>query len=353
MKGRIYSLDAIRGLGACTIAFLWHYQHFNPHSGYPFGNILRIPYSYGWLFVEMFFMLSGFGIAHGYRDRLLNKSLGFKDFFGKRFKRLYPLFFITLIITTILEFINIIYTGSTFQYSNFDFYHFILNLLCIQSGWIENSFSFNAPSWCISVILFCNIIYYIITRIDKFIYILGCIGTSVIGILAFLLEWDYPFLGKNFMARGLVCFFVGVILHEIYNSLSEKNIHILGYISVSVVILIILVTIINGIKFWGNFQLLCMLILFPFFIFSVLGVEPLKKFLEFKPLIFLGKCAFSIYLWHYPIQCIINLLNLIFNFNYFSYSVYFLYICMTLACSFLSYFFIECKLSRLWSKNCR
>jgi len=323
MKGHIYSLDAIRGIGACTIAFLWHYQHFTPNSGYPFGNILKIPYSYGWLFVEAFFMLSGFGIAYGYRDKLLNKSIGLKRFFCMRIKKLYPLFFITLIITTILELICVKYTGSTFQYSNFDFYHFILNLLCIQSGWIENSFSFNAPSWCVSVLLFCYIIYYIITRNDKIIYIISCIGASATGIIAFLLEWDYPFLGKDFMARGLVCFFIGVLLYEIYNFLTEKNMHILGYISILLVTLIILETFINNVNNGKNFQLLCMLTIFPFFILSALSLKALKKLLEFKPLIFLGKCSFSIYLWHYPIQCIMNLLSLRFNFDYSNYSIFF------------------------------
>ena len=55
-------LDAFKFFAACIVAFVWHYQHFGPSSGNPFGRIFAYSYPYGWLMVELFFMLSGFGM---------------------------------------------------------------------------------------------------------------------------------------------------------------------------------------------------------------------------------------------------------------------------------------------------
>lgn len=47
---------------------------------------------------QLFFMLSGFVISGGYRDRLLYKRLEFGDFIRKRLVKLYPMYLITDVI---------------------------------------------------------------------------------------------------------------------------------------------------------------------------------------------------------------------------------------------------------------
>ena len=54
--------------------------------------------------------------------------------------------FVTLLITTILELVYRGITGELFVVENFDLYHFVLNVFLIQSGWIENTYSFNGSS---------------------------------------------------------------------------------------------------------------------------------------------------------------------------------------------------------------
>ena len=62
-------IDALKGIGAFIIAFVWHYQHFTSPSKFPLSSIFEISCTHGYLMVELFFMLSGFGMALGYQKK--------------------------------------------------------------------------------------------------------------------------------------------------------------------------------------------------------------------------------------------------------------------------------------------
>ena len=47
-------IDGIKGLGACIIAFLWHYQHFIMPPDVPLYRIFPVLYENGYIFVELF-----------------------------------------------------------------------------------------------------------------------------------------------------------------------------------------------------------------------------------------------------------------------------------------------------------
>lgn len=96
-KPRIESVDALRGMLACGI-MLFHttgwtgilqdglFQHF--------WNWLGI---YG---VEMFFVISGFSMAYVYSGKPLLTAIGLKDFYWKRFMRLWPLYVAAFAVAT-------------------------------------------------------------------------------------------------------------------------------------------------------------------------------------------------------------------------------------------------------------
>ena len=65
----------------------------------------------------------------------------------RRFSRLYPLHFATLLFVAaaFLAFGPYIYES--------DAYHFVLNVLLASSIGFEKGYSFNGPSWSISVVL--------------------------------------------------------------------------------------------------------------------------------------------------------------------------------------------------------
>lgn len=337
-KRKELCLESLKGIGACVVAFAWHYQHFSPSSS-PFYNLIPVSYNYGWLMVELFFMLSGFGMMIGYKDKIQNHQISFEEYFIKRLFRLYPLFFITLLIVTFLQFFYIARIGEPFTYPNFDVYHFILNLLCIQDGIVGTEWSFNAPSWCISICLFCYIIFYYCVYISKReseiyykLVILALIGSS-----ALILNVNYP-LFNTLMGRGVLCFSIGAILAGIYEKKNKFNTTMIGHLFLIILVCIYAVLRLGKIEIIGNLQMTFILGIAPLIIMCVLFVPWLKQILEKKPFTLLGSLSIHIYLFHFPVQCFIRILdeycNL--NLNYASKIVWLLYIILVLLVSIIS-----------------
>lgn len=98
-KSRIEALDALRGISALIVVF-GHYTYVSSHLYYPgiFKDSL-FNFSKQELGVLSFFVLSGFVIFMS-----LEKVRGAKEFMIKRFIRLYPTFWLCLLLTTFFSF---------------------------------------------------------------------------------------------------------------------------------------------------------------------------------------------------------------------------------------------------------
>src|SRR2546425_4022874 len=87
---RITELDSLRG-GAALAVVLWHYKaHF---GAAPLYQVLAPFYLGGFLFVDFFFVLSGFVLAKTYWTES-RRFLIFQNV-AERIARLYPLHFVT------------------------------------------------------------------------------------------------------------------------------------------------------------------------------------------------------------------------------------------------------------------
>ena len=160
-RQRLNEFDGLRAIACCMVAFFWHYQHFGNELAYPGGKILGLLYKYGGTAVELFFIISGFAMTLNYAEKIANKETGFIPYIKKRYFKLWPLAFVTLILTLCLELIYRAINGNLFFLTeNFDVYHFVLNAFLVQSGWFENSYTFNTPIWFVSVLLLCYIVFY-------------------------------------------------------------------------------------------------------------------------------------------------------------------------------------------------
>src|SRR5258708_26387972 len=93
-RHRFEVLDSWRGLSATLVALF----HLQAHSHFYELSLLRHSY----LFVDFFFVLSGFVITANYRTRLVS-GFSFWHFMLLRFGRLYPLHFATFVAFILLE----------------------------------------------------------------------------------------------------------------------------------------------------------------------------------------------------------------------------------------------------------
>ncbi len=140
------ALDALRGISAVCVCLF----HFKVNS--PIANLSFIKGS--WLFVDFFFVLSGFVIAANYRERLA-AGMPIRDFALLRFARLYPLHLVMLIAFIVMELAGLaLSSGGVMKRQPFDEYHSVAsiftNLALIQSFGIERNLTWNHPSWSIA-----------------------------------------------------------------------------------------------------------------------------------------------------------------------------------------------------------
>ena len=96
-QGKILYLESLRGIAALNVAMY--------HASLVGGESFIVTNSFvknADLMVDFFFVLSGFVIAYNYSDRIFNFA-SLTQFQTKRFLRLYPLHFLTLLIFLAIE----------------------------------------------------------------------------------------------------------------------------------------------------------------------------------------------------------------------------------------------------------
>src|SRR5215510_9185019 len=101
-------IEALRFICAFAI-LLWHYQHFlfsgeyvaaiadEARPAFPLYRLFSPAYNYGYLAVQIFWVISGFIFYRQYAGPITDRKVHFVDFAVRRFSRLYPLHFFTLL----------------------------------------------------------------------------------------------------------------------------------------------------------------------------------------------------------------------------------------------------------------
>jgi peptidoglycan/LPS O-acetylase OafA/YrhL len=163
---RFHFVDLLRGLAALAV-LICHYRWFFarypgdwrtdiPLPGY---SVLWPIYDHGEFAVYVFWTLSGFVFAIAYGQ--FGKGLSIRDFWLRRFSRLYPLHFATLLTMAALQTYSMARFGAWQVYGNNDVPHFILQTF-LASNWFTMENSFNGPIWSVSIeelIYFAFLIY--------------------------------------------------------------------------------------------------------------------------------------------------------------------------------------------------
>ncbi len=143
---RFEALDSWRGLAAIMVV-LFHAQIV---SNIRLLGLVRS----GEAFVDLFFVLSGFVIAHAYLDRLSTPG-NVGRFFVLRLGRLYPLHVFMLGLFLLFEIGKTFVPGlvnaadPAFTGTNQPSY-LVSNALLLQAFWPQDTLSWNTPSWSIS-----------------------------------------------------------------------------------------------------------------------------------------------------------------------------------------------------------
>jgi len=305
--GRVPGLDALRGLSAFGV-LLWHYQvHFERAT--PFVDWFRPFYAGGYYLVDVFFVLSGFLLGHLYRE-----PRAWKAFVFKRAARLFPLQWVTLIVVTILQALYFNRTGKYFVVQVNDAWHFLLNVGLVQQTGLQHTYSFNGPSWSISVEWITNLIFVAVLLLAPLRGWLSALLAVGSGVALWLIQGRLVAVGTLWgwldagLLRGMLGFFVGVYMAELL-PLAAKRSPVwdgVGILSGAGLLLLL------GHFEWQSVRgsdFAMVVVLIPALVAGCSRGTLLARVSLWAPLRWLGDVSFSVYLWHFPIQIFFALMK--------------------------------------------
>ncbi len=329
----------------------WYYNFF----------IIRESY----IFVDFFFVLSGFVIAYNYN--WIKSSKDVLLYLKKRFIRIYPLlfytgsiFFLYIIFSKLIigrfypelfEELNVTWDGHIRPFID-------LTLLTNSTPILGSSWGINNPAWSISAeaisyITFGLLLFLFNKKYLKYIFILIILFTSI-----FLYSKNVFFQSGEFgYIRGLLSFCSGFFVWKLYRfNVKLPNI-------LETVLLLVLVAILYSINKYGKFTdtghsivAFILPIFYTTFIFCFTKTNgSISKLLESNLFLYLGKISYSIYLNHALILLVIikpayRIFKIEIN-DFNQILIFFVVITITIIYSALTYNFIELKAKKYLSKK--
>lgn len=286
---RFVALDSLRGICAIMVAI----YHFSAKS-----YLADVPFiENGYLFVDFFFVLSGFVIASSYGDKLRN-GFSIAQFMFLRLGRLYPLHIFVLCL-----YLPIAMSGG---YSWPDFWITAFLLQAFSHGELGN---WNPPSWSISAEVWTYLLFALLCRFSGR-WLPWLLGASIIAMPP-LLAWNSDrYLNVCFEGALMRCLFgfsMGALAFMYWNgrrpSISSGLATALEIVTASASLLIV------SIAAAGPLSFLCP----PVFVVTILVFAcedgAISSFLKTRSLTTIGMLSYSIYMTHMFVQA--RLLNVI------------------------------------------
>jgi len=290
-------LDALRGICAVLVVL----YHFSSN-----GYIARVPVvQNGWLFVDYFFVLSGFVITHSYFTRLTGGEVSLGRFMGLRLGRIYPLHLFVLIAFISLELLLVLGGDTIARYvSRAPFSGsraveaLIQNLFLFQTFGIGKGEGWNIPAWSIAAEIWTYLLFALV-----FVFAKG--RSTIVSIIlaiaaAIVLMSCSDDLHVTFNGGILRCIFgfgIGVVTYQAFRrfgtSRGQGSMSELGALGITIAFVSLAggaLTFLAPVVFAGMIFVLA----------SQNGV--VSRVLQRRAFQFLGMTSYSIYMIHMFVQ---------------------------------------------------
>ncbi|ADV28826.1 acyltransferase 3 [Pseudoxanthomonas suwonensis 11-1] len=340
----IPSLTGLRGVAALMVVLYHANESFIRASGYASPHIFH-----GRLFVDLFYVLSGFVLCHVYVTD--TRSISWRKFFAARVARVYPLHVLTALLGAAGLYALSKMSGQGLP-PELTIGQAIRELTLTQAmPFIWKDLIWNSPSWSISVefytyVLIFPIIYIWLHRVRPSTSVLIS-GTLMAALIPFLFFADiHPARGAGAFLRASIGFLAGWSTWLVWKSPAKR-------LRPSTV-LAVMVALFAGTQFYPTSldDPWYVLPLMPVLVYGIAGMtSPLDRILSGRVLSYLGLVSYSVYLIH---PLILKATQVVFSrMGLFQYGMG-LFIAVSLAliipCSYVSWRFFELP-SRDWLKR--
>jgi peptidoglycan/LPS O-acetylase OafA/YrhL len=288
---RFVVLDSLRGVCALMVTI----YHINANSIFK-----KLPiFTNGFLFVDFFFVLSGFVIAINYQARLAS-GFGISKFMVLRFGRLYPLHLFIFICFLLAE------AGAgpiSFAAPQRSIDTALSNILLLQSFNIFPFETWNWPSWSVAAEFWTCLLFAIIATFWPRRIMAILVGLSAVS-LCFIASQTTTGMNVTYnfgMLRSIIGFSTGVIVYAIWEKTNRFQLD-MQFASVIEILCIVLVILFVSTAAQSNYGLFAPLV-FAIVIF-VFARESgcISRLFTRKIFVVLGLLSYSIYLVHLLVE---------------------------------------------------
>ena len=319
MNKQIGALTSLRGIAATVVVILHFAYSTLPEAGVILSQRTRF-FRDGYLFVDLFFILSGFIMTHVYLENFsmgVNKS-NYWTFLRARFARIYPLHLFTLGVLVGLELLKLFLPNFQAFTGNFNLTALVANVFMLQAFdfncppllWCKSTW--NEPAWSISVefLIYCIFPFLLFAllktkpKTDWIIYLATLIALLL--LIRFTRGSLESIIGIPSIARcGLECV-MGIITYKAYQwGRHQPNLNF-KLLQLGSTLLVI-----GLMHKWNRSRVILDLVTLPAFsllIFSLANSTNgfIAKILNSRPLLYLGTISYSIYMVHW---CLIQFLE--------------------------------------------
>lgn len=284
---RLTRLDGLRGIAACVVAFAYHPRSlFAPELFTANGPVLAWLSHWGWAFVDLFFLLSGYIFAHVYlAGEKLARPGALEQFAVARIARLYPLHLLTLLVVAAFAWGADGNTPGAFA----------MHLIMAQNFVRPVPDTFNGPAWSLSVEVCCYLLFAFAAMRANGRRLWLVTGAAIaLGLGHLLLNGlpEGPWVADN-LPRGLLGFFLGVVLWQGRSALARVPWPVLAALLAT------------GLTVpTGAFSSLLPLVLLAFPAALLLALR--QPWLDWPVMQWLGDRSYAIYLIHLPVIALVK-----------------------------------------------